>query len=77
MERFFDLALTGDGTPQRLPGFVGQITTNSFMKREFGKKLIEEYLPRWDLTHVLDTSGPTSRATAHPRSFYLIRISRR
>ena len=26
------------------------------MKREFGKKLIEEYLPRWDLTHVIDTS---------------------
>jgi len=38
-------------------GFVGQITSNSFMKREFGKKLIEEYLPRWDLTHVLDTAG--------------------
>ncbi len=27
------------------------------MKREFGKKLIEEFLPRWDLTHVIDTSG--------------------
>ena len=27
------------------------------MKREFGKKLIEDFLPRWDLTHVLDTSG--------------------
>ena len=33
------------------------ITANSFMKREFGKKLIEEYIPRWDLTHVIDTSG--------------------
>jgi hypothetical protein len=21
------------------------------------KKLIEEYIPRWDLTHVIDTSG--------------------
>jgi hypothetical protein len=56
MERFFDLAVKGDGTPQRPAGFVGQITSNSFMKREFGKKLIEEYLARWDLTHVLDTS---------------------
>jgi hypothetical protein len=57
MERFFDLAIKGDGTWQRAAGFVGQITANSFMKRELGKKLIEEYLPRWDLTHVLDTSG--------------------
>ena len=57
MERFFDLAVKGDGTPQQPAGFVGQITANSFMKREFGKKLIEEYLPRWDLTHILDTSG--------------------
>jgi len=55
MERFFDLAVKGDGTPQQPAGFVGQITANSFMKCEFGKKLIEEYLPRWDLTHVLDT----------------------
>jgi hypothetical protein len=56
MERFFDLAVKGDGTPQQPAGFVGQITSNSFMKREFGKKLIQEYLPRWDLTHVVDTS---------------------
>lgn len=57
MERFFDLASKGDGTHKQPAGFVGQITANSFMKREFGKKLIEEYLPRWDLTHILDTSG--------------------
>ena len=57
MERFFDLALRGDGTAHKPAGFVGQITANSFMKREFGKKLIETFLPRWDLTHVLDTSG--------------------
>jgi hypothetical protein len=57
MERFFDLAVSGDGTPQKPAGFVGQITSNAFMKREFGKKLIETLLPRWDLTHVLDTSG--------------------
>ena len=33
------------------------ITANSFMKREFGKKLIEEFFPTVDLTHVIDTSG--------------------
>ncbi|MEN9840717.1 MAG: hypothetical protein RL376_517, partial [Verrucomicrobiota bacterium] len=57
MERFFDLAVKGDGAPQQPAGFVGQITANSFMKAEFGKKLIEECVPRWDITHVLDTAG--------------------
>ena len=38
-------------------GYVGMITANSFMKREFGKKLVEEFLPKVDLTHVIDTSG--------------------
>lgn len=38
-------------------GYVGIITANSFMKREFGKKFVEEYLPTIDLTHVIDTSG--------------------
>ena len=38
-------------------GYVGMITANSFMKREFGKKLIEEFFPEIDLTHVVDTSG--------------------
>ncbi|MBK5938350.1 BREX-2 system adenine-specific DNA-methyltransferase PglX [Halochromatium roseum] len=66
-ERFFDLTLpasngdqTGarpEGPVNRPAGFVGLITANSFMKREFGKKLIEDYLPRKDLTHVIDTSG--------------------
>ena len=54
-ERFFDLALPAEGN--RPAGFVGLITANSFMKREFGKKLIEDYLPGKDLTHVIDTSG--------------------
>lgn len=52
-ERFFELALTGNGQPA---GFIGLITANSFMKREFGSKLIEQVLPRLDLTHVIDTS---------------------
>ncbi len=53
-ERFFQLSLSTVNQP---PGYVGLITTNSFMKREFGKKLIEEYLPQQDLTHIIDTSG--------------------
>lgn len=55
-ERFFDLALASDSSGGAA-GFVGMITANSFMKREFGKKLIEEFIPTWDLTHVVDTSG--------------------
>jgi type I restriction-modification system DNA methylase subunit len=38
-------------------GWVGRITANSFMKREFGKKLIESYFPTLDLQWVIDTSG--------------------
>ena len=54
-ERFFELAVTGvNGSGA---GYVGLITANSFMKREFGSKLIEHVLPRLDLTHVVDTSG--------------------
>ena len=59
-ERFFGLALPGTGaTVSRVrgAGYVGLITANSFMKREFGKKLIESFFPTVDLTHVIDTSG--------------------
>ena len=38
-------------------GFTGQITANGFMKRDFGKKLIEAYFRTIDLTHVIDTRG--------------------
>ncbi|WP_081036958.1 BREX-2 system adenine-specific DNA-methyltransferase PglX [Pseudomonas corrugata] len=54
-ERFFDLTLCFEGNQSA--GFMGMITANSFMKREFGKKLIEDYLPHKDLTHVIDTAG--------------------
>ncbi|QVL47096.1 MAG: BREX-2 system adenine-specific DNA-methyltransferase PglX [Thiocapsa sp.] len=54
-ERFFDLAV--DAGDQRPAGYVGLIVADSFMKREFGKKLIENFLPRVDLTHVIATSG--------------------
>ncbi|MEU6628826.1 BREX-2 system adenine-specific DNA-methyltransferase PglX [Streptomyces parvus] len=43
-----------DNTPG---GYVGQYTTNSFASREFGEKLIDEFLPGVALTHVIDTSG--------------------
>jgi hypothetical protein len=54
-ERFFELAVKAEGGHSA--GYVGLITANSFMKREFGSKLIEQVLPRLDLTHVVDTSG--------------------
>lgn len=53
-ERFFQLALHSGNAPA---GYVGLITADSFMKREFGKKLIEDYLPHQDLTHLIHTSG--------------------
>ncbi len=56
-ERFFDLAERGDGTERHLGGYIGKITANSFMKREFGKKLVEDFIPRWDLTHIISTDG--------------------
>jgi hypothetical protein len=56
-ELCFNLATSANADTGRPAGFVGLITANSFMKREFGKKLIEKYIPTWDLTHVVDTSG--------------------
>jgi hypothetical protein len=50
-ERIFQLAF-------RDIGYTGQITANSFMKREFGARLIETFFAhKVDLTHVIDTSG--------------------
>ena len=56
-ELFFNLAEKANPSTGQPAGFVGMITANSFMKREFGKKLITDFIPRWDLTHVVDTSG--------------------
>ena len=67
MELFFRLAIRG--TPDQPAGYVGQITSNSFMKREFGTKVIETLLSGAggpdagrapnpvDLLDVIDTSG--------------------
>lgn len=49
MERFFQIGRPG--------AFVGQITSNSFMKREFGKALIQKVLPLVDLQIIINTSG--------------------
>ncbi|MFF3523176.1 BREX-2 system adenine-specific DNA-methyltransferase PglX [Streptomyces sp. NRRL B-3253] len=71
-QRIFELAIRAGGD-RRNGGFTGQITSNSFMKREFGKLLIESFFhggPYKDpksrrkrhfggveLSHVIDTSG--------------------
>ncbi|MGP3974924.1 BREX-2 system adenine-specific DNA-methyltransferase PglX [Streptomyces sp. 8N114] len=56
-QRFFQLAVEAE-RDGRGAGYVGQITANSFMKREFGRKLIESYF-RYsvDVNEVIDTSG--------------------
>ncbi|MDV9186681.1 BREX-2 system adenine-specific DNA-methyltransferase PglX [Streptomyces sp. SR27] len=57
-QRLFELAVKGAGGRQGGGGFVGQITANSFMKREFGRKLIEVFFRnKAELSHVVDTSG--------------------
>ncbi|MFO0761823.1 MAG: DNA methyltransferase [Byssovorax sp.] len=48
-ERMLQLAVDG--------GFMGEITADSFMKREFGKALIQEVLAKRDLRKVVSTSG--------------------
>lgn len=56
-QRFFQLAKEADKSGEK-SGYVGQITSNSFMKREFGRKLIREYFPqKVELTQIIDTSG--------------------
>lgn len=61
MELLFRLAIRGE--QGQGAGYVGQITSNSFMKREFGKKLIEHFFAGHDvgnpvdLSSVIDTSG--------------------
>ena len=57
-QRLFELAIKGPGGLLGGGGFVGQITANSFMKREFGKRLIQNFFwERVELSHVVDTSG--------------------
>jgi len=56
MERLFGLAIRGDQTAPA--GYVAQITDNAFMKRLFGKVIVEKFLAcEIDVTHVIDTSN--------------------
>jgi hypothetical protein len=56
-QRFFALAQRGDNNGDGA-GYVGQITGNGFMKREFGKKLINEvFAERVDLFELVDAQG--------------------
>jgi Domain of unknown function (DUF7008)/Eco57I restriction-modification methylase len=56
-QRFFQLAKPADHNGNGA-GYVGSLLSNSFMKREFGRKLIEEFLAeRVTLTDIIDTSG--------------------
>jgi Eco57I restriction-modification methylase len=52
MVQFFALAKHGEES-----GWVGMITSNSFMRREFGVPLVENFLPRVDLRAVIDSEG--------------------
>lgn len=55
--RFFELAKNGD-QDGRGYGIVGQITENSFMKREWGVDLIEKFFAEQvELSEIIDTSG--------------------
>lgn len=55
MELLFKLAKPQVG--DQPAGWVGQITSNAFMKREFGVPMIEDLLAHMDLKLVVDTSG--------------------
>ncbi|WP_089101942.1 BREX-2 system adenine-specific DNA-methyltransferase PglX [Streptomyces hyaluromycini] len=43
--------------PGATAGRVGLLTSNAFMKREFGRNLVERFLPTVEISHVIDTSG--------------------
>ncbi|MGI5187643.1 BREX-2 system adenine-specific DNA-methyltransferase PglX [Promicromonospora sp. CA-289599] len=83
MELFFRLAIRGEqGRPA---GHVGQITANSFMKREFGTKLVEDFFAGHyakdgrpvDLTQVIDTSGAFIPGHGTPTVIIIGRTRRR
>ena len=54
IERFFALGVRGS---KDKAGYVGLLVANSFMKREFGRRLVERFIPTVELTHVIDTAG--------------------
>lgn len=64
--RFVDLARPGSG-------YIGKIASNSFMKREFGVPLVEHFFPKFELTHVIDTSGAYIPGHGTPTAIIVIR----
>jgi hypothetical protein len=52
--RFFGLGVKGGAGRA---GYIGLLASNSFMKREFGRRLVENFFPGVDLTDIIDTSG--------------------
>jgi hypothetical protein len=72
-ERFFDLTLRTEHSDGPPAGWMGMIVSNAFMKRSFGKKLIEDYLCHRDLTHVIDTSGVYLPGHGTPTTILLAR----
>jgi uncharacterized protein DUF7008/Eco57I restriction-modification methylase len=58
IQRFFQLAHRGGArNGEAKAGYVGMMIASSFMKREFGRTLIEQFFPTVELTHVVDASG--------------------
>ncbi|MFD0249393.1 BREX-2 system adenine-specific DNA-methyltransferase PglX [Streptomyces sp. NPDC127113] len=55
-QRIFELAVRGN-RQETQAGFTGQITSNSFMKRDFGSSLIQDFFPTIELSRVIDSSG--------------------
>ena len=63
IERFFDLAFRGETT-----GYVGMINASGFAVKSFGKRMVQRYLRKWELTHV--TRYSWSRNWEHVMLFF-------
>jgi hypothetical protein len=72
-ERLFDLTLRTEPPDESPAGWMGMIVSNAFMKRSFGKNLVEHYLRHRDLTHVIDTSGVYLPGHGTPTTILLAR----
>src|SRR5271166_1570611 len=55
-------------------GFTGQITANSFMTCAFGKPLINDFIPHFDLTTLIDTSKAHVPGHGTGHAIILIRL---
>ncbi|MEU4983623.1 BREX-2 system adenine-specific DNA-methyltransferase PglX [Streptomyces sp. NPDC021969] len=57
-QRFYELAIRTNSQGLR-GGVTGQITSNGFARRDFGFRLVSDFFPTVNLTHVIDSSGAT------------------